>query len=168
MNYFELLEIDLTYDIDLKILNHQYFLMQKKYHPDRAKEPSEKAVNLSISTDLNKAYSTLLDPLKRAEYILSLNGININNADLSKTLSKTQLQNIWDQMEMVDNIKDLEELDRIHDLKISEKEKLMVDLVLSFRNNSLQDSLDITLSLKYLVNLIDSIKLKKHANYRNK
>jgi Fe-S protein assembly co-chaperone HscB len=168
MNYFDLLEIDQTYDIDLKLLSSQYFVMQKKYHPDRAKDNLEKAVNLSISMDLNKAYSTLLNPLKRAEYLLTLNDIDINKAELRDTLSKDQLQKIWDQMEIVDAITDSEELEKIYDTKISEKTKLISDLALSFKNNNLQNALDITLSLKYLVTLIDNIKLKiKHANNRN-
>jgi len=47
---------------------------QTKLHPDRYGNQGERVVSLAreLSGRVNEAYSTLADPLKRAEYIVSL------------------------------------------------------------------------------------------------
>ncbi|MFO0389027.1 MAG: Fe-S protein assembly co-chaperone HscB [Alphaproteobacteria bacterium] len=77
MNYFELLNITPAFDIDLGTLEKAYFTEQRKYHPDRfaIKPVAEKHAAMQRSVDINNAYNTLKDPLKRAQYLLSLNGI---------------------------------------------------------------------------------------------
>ena len=38
MNYFELLNVEQKYDVDLSLLQKQYLSKQALYHPDRAKD----------------------------------------------------------------------------------------------------------------------------------
>lgn len=54
--------------------------MQKLLHPDKFSNKSEKEKQFSeiLSSLVNKAYSTLLHPLKRGLYMLELNGITIS------------------------------------------------------------------------------------------
>ena len=159
-DYFKLLSIERKYDIDLKKLDQEYFAMQIKYHPDRAIDKIQKQENLSISIDVNKAYNILKDDLKRAEYILLLNGLNIADPSVRTNISDLELQNIWNELEILENIEDLIILENFYNQKILKKNKLIATLTNEFEQKKLQDALDSTIKLKYLNNLIENIQLK--------
>ena len=88
-NYFELFELDLTFDIDLKLLSSAQQRLQAVYHPDRFVNASERDKRLSVqqASWINEAFETLLKPVKRARYMLELNGLELN--DESETTSDT-------------------------------------------------------------------------------
>ncbi|MCU7960267.1 MAG: Fe-S protein assembly co-chaperone HscB [gamma proteobacterium symbiont of Bathyaustriella thionipta] len=77
-NYFEMLSLPLSYDVDLNRLAQHYRNLQRVVHPDRFASASEQEKRLSMQavTLLNEAYSVLKDPLKRAFYLLQLKGIH--------------------------------------------------------------------------------------------
>ena len=74
MNYFELYEIRIAFEIDGPLLKKKFYELSRQYHPDyHANESQEKQKkNLELSTLINKAYQTLSSPIKRIEYILTL------------------------------------------------------------------------------------------------
>lgn len=74
MNYFELYELPLSFDLDAAMLRKKFYELSKRFHPDfYVNESQEKQDEiLELSTQNNKAYQVLSDPLKRVEYILSL------------------------------------------------------------------------------------------------
>ena len=59
--------------MDVRSLRGKMLQHQTKLHPDRFGSQGEKVVSLAreLSGRVNEAYSTLADPLKRAEYIVS-------------------------------------------------------------------------------------------------
>ncbi|KFY77735.1 hypothetical protein V498_09275 [Pseudogymnoascus sp. VKM F-4517 (FW-2822)] len=63
------------FTIDLPSLRREYLRLQAAAHPDVHSGPA-KARAESASAVINDAYTTLRDPLRRAEYILSLHGID--------------------------------------------------------------------------------------------
>ena len=77
MNYFDIFEINMQFELDEKILQDKYIQLQKKYHPDRAKNEEEKNKFIVMSADINQAYATLKNPYKRAAYILKLQNVDI-------------------------------------------------------------------------------------------
>jgi len=79
MNYFSFLDLNLSFNIDLALLESAYFAAQRQFHPDRfaGKPDSERLAAAGKSADINKAYQTLNDPLKRAQYLLSLSGVTV-------------------------------------------------------------------------------------------
>lgn len=76
-DYFALLGLEPTFTLDLAQLESNYFTAQRKFHPDRfvGKPSDERQQALHQSMDVNHAYETLKNPLKRAQYLLSLQGI---------------------------------------------------------------------------------------------
>ncbi|KFY90493.1 hypothetical protein V500_05160, partial [Pseudogymnoascus sp. VKM F-4518 (FW-2643)] len=64
-----------AFAIDLPSLRREYLRLQATAHPD-VNSGSSKARAEAASAVINDAYTTLRDPLRRAEYILSLHGID--------------------------------------------------------------------------------------------
>ncbi|GBF30054.1 co-chaperone protein HscB [bacterium MnTg03] len=88
-SYFELFELDLTFEIDLKRLSSAQQRLQAVYHPDRFVNASEQDKRLSVqqASWINEAFETLSKPVKRARYMLELSGLELN--DESETTSDT-------------------------------------------------------------------------------
>jgi molecular chaperone HscB len=79
LSAFELLGLNPSFDLDLKALESVYFAAQRQYHPDRfvGKPDAQRAAAMQRSVDINQAYETLKNPLKRAQYLLQLQGIRV-------------------------------------------------------------------------------------------
>lgn len=73
-NYFSLLGIAKSFDIDLKQLAKAYRQLQIQYHPDRfaAESDTVKRQSVQKAALINDAYSTLSHVILRAKYLLTL------------------------------------------------------------------------------------------------
>ncbi|QUN07025.1 co-chaperone HscB [Shewanella yunxiaonensis] len=111
MNYFELFEIPQNFDVDVAELAERYRELQKAVHPDKFANASEQQKLLAISktAQVNDAFQTLKDPIRRAEHMLSLRGIDINNE--STTMKDTGF--LMQQMEWREALEDLRGSDDI-------------------------------------------------------
>jgi molecular chaperone HscB len=79
-NYFELFGMPVGYRVDKAALAERYRELQKVVHPDRFASGTEQQqrVSLQQTTQVNEAYETLKDPVKRAIYLLRLNGVDMD------------------------------------------------------------------------------------------
>jgi molecular chaperone HscB len=86
-NYFTQFELPLHLRIDLPTLEKSFYAQSRKLHPDRfaAKPQSEQDAALAASSALNDAYRTLRDPIARTEYLLSLEGIQLEEQSRAAT-----------------------------------------------------------------------------------
>jgi molecular chaperone HscB len=77
-NYFEFLGLPVSYEIDQAELSSRYRELQKRLHPDRHSHQSDREQRLAVqyTAYLNEALATLKSPLRRAQYLLSLRGID--------------------------------------------------------------------------------------------
>ncbi|MBT8230860.1 MAG: Fe-S protein assembly co-chaperone HscB [Bacteroidia bacterium] len=77
MNYFELFEIAVSFELDTVELKRKYYVLSKTFHPDRftLKSETEQLLALNQSTEINKAYRTLKERQSRIRYILELKGV---------------------------------------------------------------------------------------------
>ena len=78
--YFELLDLPVSFEIDLKKLNNHYKALQREMHPDRfvGRSEHERRLSIQYAAFLNEALDTLKSPLKRAHYLLKLKGRDVN------------------------------------------------------------------------------------------
>ena len=79
-NYFELFGMPVGFALDASELSARYRELQKVVHPDRYAASGEQSQRLSLqsATMVNEAYQTLKDPLKRAQYLLTLKGLEMD------------------------------------------------------------------------------------------
>ncbi|WP_145592747.1 co-chaperone HscB [Yersinia bercovieri] len=81
MDYFTLFGLPPRYQLDGNQLTTCYQELQRQFHPDRfANQPErERLASLQQAATINDGYQTLKHPLKRAEYMLSLQGFDLGN-----------------------------------------------------------------------------------------
>jgi molecular chaperone HscB len=94
-DWFAILTLPQTYTLDAGTLESAYFAAQRQYHPDRFvnKSAEEKLAAAQKSADINEAYNTLKHPLKRAQHLLALAGINaLEGADNATLMEMMELQ----------------------------------------------------------------------------
>jgi len=80
MNHFELFDLPMTFRIDPQQLAGNYRRLQQVFHPDRFASASDadKVRAMQKAAQINDAYQTLKSPLRRAEYLLSLSGMDVD------------------------------------------------------------------------------------------
>ncbi|MDR1334615.1 MAG: hypothetical protein LBJ71_05345 [Holosporaceae bacterium] len=88
MNYFDLLEIPISYNLDESQLLRVYLQKQSRSHPDANGATSSQ----NDSAFLNAAYKTLIDPIRRAEHFLQTKNMNIGDtpSDIAAKTFKLQ------------------------------------------------------------------------------
>jgi molecular chaperone HscB len=87
MNYFEVFSLPAKLHIDTAALEKQFYTLSRKLHPDRfASRPQEEQEEaLRRSSQLNDAYRTLKDPILRTQYLLKLEGIELEEQSKAAT-----------------------------------------------------------------------------------
>lgn len=72
LDFFSLLGLPEVFDIDTSELRRKYLNLSRHAHPDfHVHETQEvQSLHLQVSSSLNEAYQTLLDPASRAAYLL--------------------------------------------------------------------------------------------------
>ncbi len=80
LNYFELFEIPVGFNLDITDLKQKYTRLQQAVHPDRFAKASsqEKRLSMQQTSHVNEAFHTLKEPVARAVYLLKLKGMDIN------------------------------------------------------------------------------------------
>lgn len=79
-NYFELFELPVSCQVDLKALSSQYRLLQRAVHPDLFVGDDERQQLLSVqyASHVNNAFNALKQPLSRIIYLLKLVGREVD------------------------------------------------------------------------------------------
>ncbi|MEY0588449.1 co-chaperone HscB [Providencia manganoxydans] len=127
MDYFTLFGFTPSYTIDSEQLVQRFQSLQRQYHPDRYATctEQEKMQALQQAATINAAYQALRHPLKRAEYMLLLQGIDINNEqhtmhDTAFLMEQLELREELDNIEsnahaadlLVDFIKNVQQMQK--------------------------------------------------------
>jgi molecular chaperone HscB len=87
MNYFEFFSLPRKLKLDVPALEKHFYTLSRKLHPDRfaAKPVAEQEAALAQSSLLNDAYRTLKDPIARTQYLLTLEGIQLEEQSKAAT-----------------------------------------------------------------------------------
>ena len=95
----------MQFNIDLDRLQKSYRIIQAEIHPDKFVSGSQIEKNQSLikSTEVNDAYQTLKNPIKRARYLIK---INLNSEENNSTLTPSFLMQ---QMEWEEHLESISE-----------------------------------------------------------
>lgn len=87
MNYFEFFSLPYKLTVDVQALEKQFYVLSRKLHPDRfaSKPVVEQEAALAQSSLLNDAYRTLKDPILRTQYLLKLEGVELEEQSKAAT-----------------------------------------------------------------------------------
>ena len=107
MNYFELFGLPTQFQRDGSLLSSQFRELQKRFHPDNFATASERDRLMSVqkTAEINDANQILKSPISRAEYLLSLNGVELRG----------EQQTLQDPMFLMEQMELREELEAITD-----------------------------------------------------
>jgi molecular chaperone HscB len=86
-DYFSFFGLQRKLELDETALEHEFYALSRKLHPDVYSRASsrEQAWSLEKTSQLNDAYRTLKDAISRTEYLLTLEGIQLEEQSKTAT-----------------------------------------------------------------------------------
>jgi molecular chaperone HscB len=123
-SHFELFGLPPAFSLDLSRLDAAYRDIQSQVHPDRYAHAgdAERRASMQMTTRVNEAYRTLKSPVRRAKYLLELNGVDVafeTNTAMPPEFLMQQME-IREQLEEARNASTLDLLRK--DLEVQAKE----------------------------------------------
>ncbi|MDO8990266.1 MAG: Fe-S protein assembly co-chaperone HscB [Sideroxyarcus sp.] len=118
-DFFSLFNLPTRYQIDSIALEQSFLALQAKVHPDKSSHLSEAERRLSMqwATRVNEGYQTLRNPLDRARYLLSLQGVHtLEDSNTAMPVDFLMQQMEWrealEESKQTKDISALEELEQ--------------------------------------------------------
>jgi molecular chaperone HscB len=86
-DYFAFFGLARKLNLDVPRLEKEFYQLSRNLHPDLHAQmsPEEQAWSLEQSSLLNDAYRTLKDPIRRTQYLLSLEGVELEEQSKNAT-----------------------------------------------------------------------------------
>jgi molecular chaperone HscB len=87
VDYFSFFGLPRKLNIDAAVLEREFYALSRKLHPDlyAGRASGEQEWSLEQSSRLNDAYRTLKDPIRRTEYLLRLEGVELEGQSKAAT-----------------------------------------------------------------------------------
>lgn len=111
LNYYQLFGLTPQFIVDTKQLADIYQTLQKSVHPDRFAHGSSQQQLIAVqrSATINDGYQTLKNPLKRAEYLLTLRATPMPNEQASFRdnqflMRQMELRELLDELKYADDV----------------------------------------------------------------
>jgi molecular chaperone HscB len=124
VDYFAFFGLPRKLNINLALLEREFYQLSRKLHPDlnaRA-DRREQEWSLEQSSQLNNAYRTLKDPIKRTEYLLRLAGVELEEQSKNATEQARAAGEIKKQVVPPDLLEEVFELNmQLEELRMNKK-----------------------------------------------
>lgn len=132
-SHFELFGLAPAFALDLPRLDAAYRDIQTRVHPDRFAHAgdADRRASMQMTTQVNEAYRTLKSPVRRATYLLELNGVDVafeTNTAMPKDFLMAQLE-LREKLEEARSAEDLRQLQANLAVDKSALEKQIAELV---------------------------------------
>ena len=104
-NFFEFIGLPVSYTVDQSALADRSRELQKTLHPDRYAHLSDREQRMAVQymSFLNEGIATLRSPLLRAQYLLSLRGIDTE----SESSAAVEPMFLMQQMELREQLEEI-------------------------------------------------------------
>lgn len=140
---------------DLKRLRREFLQLQAKSHPDLASSDKKRQAE-ATSMRINEAYKALQDPLKRAQYLLSLRGIDVED-ESAKLSENALLMEVMEAREAVEEVENEEELASIREENNGRIDASVGVLEEAFAAEDVERAAQEAIRLRYWMNIEESI-----------
>ncbi|KAF2720677.1 Co-chaperone Hsc20 [Polychaeton citri CBS 116435] len=144
-----------TFSPDLKQLRKEFLHLQAKNHPDLAPSDRKRQAE-AASSRINEAYKTLQDPLRRAQYLLSLKGIDVED-ESAKLEDNALLMEVMEAREAVEEVEDEDGLIGIREENNGRIAKSIAILEDCFAKGEDERAAQEAIRLRYWANIEESI-----------
>lgn len=160
-DHFTRLGLPKKYDLDPQQIEDSYLSQSRQLHPDYHQQgsSSEQQVSIEMTAALNEAYSTLRDPFRRAEYLLSIEGgpsaadsIAMSQAFLEETLELRM------EIEMLQQSNDSTGLDEMEQQLLQQKKELLNQVAGQFEKYQSQKQPEILVQIREQLNAIKFVQ----------
>jgi molecular chaperone HscB len=123
-NYFAFFGLPLKLNVDIAVLEKDFYALSRKLHPDlnvRA-EGQQQEWSMEQSSMLNDAYRTLKDPIKRTQYLLHLEGVELEEQSKTATEQARATGELKKQIVPPDLLEEVFELNmHLEELRMNKK-----------------------------------------------
>ncbi len=124
VNYFSFFGLPRKLNLDVAALEKEFYELSRKLHPDlnaRA-DKREQQWSLEQSSLLNDAYRTLKDPVKRTQYLLRLEGVELEEQSKAASEKARASGEVKKQIVPPDLLEEVFELNmQLEELRINQK-----------------------------------------------
>jgi molecular chaperone HscB len=124
VNYFSFFGLPRKLNLDVAQLEREFYELSRKLHPDlnaRA-DKREQEWSLEQSSLLNDAYRTLKDPIKRTQYLLRLEGVELEEQSKTATEKARASGEVKKQIVPPDLLEEVFELNmQLEELRMNKK-----------------------------------------------
>jgi len=124
VDYFTFFGFPRKLNVDASVLEREFYDLSRKLHPDlyaRA-DSREQEWSLEQSSLLNDAYRTLRDPIKRTEYLLRLEGVELEEQSKTATEKARATGDVKKQVVPPDLLEEVFELNmQLEELRMQKK-----------------------------------------------
>ncbi|TKX22430.1 J-type co-chaperone JAC1 [Elsinoe australis] len=144
------------FKVDVKALRKEFLQLQAKAHPDLAPQERKRQAE-ALSARINEAYKTLQNPLLRAQYLLSLRGIDVAEDETAKVEDPELLMEVLETRETIEEAQaeeDLEPLKKSNEGRIEVSEEILGE---AFKQDDMDKAKEEAVKLRYWVNIRESI-----------
>jgi len=124
VDYFTFFGLPRKLNLDTAPLEREFYEMSRKLHPDvyASADKREQEWSLEQSSLLNDAYRTLKDPIKRTEYLLRLEGVELEEQSKTATEKARSTGAIKKQVVPPDLLEEVFELNmQLEELRMQKK-----------------------------------------------
>ena len=128
VDYFTFFGFPRKLNLDTSALEKEFYALSRRLHPDLFAQanPEERAFSLEQSSRLNDAYRTLKDPIRRTEYFLRLEGVELEEQSKQATEKARASGELKKQVVPPDLLEEVFELN-MHLEELSAQKKLGED-----------------------------------------
>ena len=124
VDYFSFFGFPRKLNLDAAVLEREFYELSRKLHPDlyAGSEKREQAWSLEQSSQLNDAYRTLKDPIKRTAYLLRLEGVELEEQSKTATEKARATGDVKKQVVPPDLLEEVFELNiQLEELRAQKK-----------------------------------------------
>lgn len=163
LDHFGRLGIAVSYDVNIADLDQLYFDLQRHLHPDRfvTRSAREKAISQLQATALNDAYETLKDPLRRADYLIHLRGMEVLPEGCNLINDQELLMETMELREALAEAETAAQVDVLSQRADEDIKHCIEQLSKLFGDDDIEGACKLTTRLKYLNKLAEETRVHR-------